>query len=153
MDMDFSVEGLKELDQELARLSARGAKNAKRAGLRKAAQHLRKSIKARLPRTSGKKIRAYRSNRERSKGTTEDVHLRNRIGIKVRRSGDVHIGYTGLAKAYGHLIEFGRSYGKPLKTTGKGVWESTARGESSRVIDIAGTSLGEAIMKEIKRGR
>lgn len=153
MDFTFKVEGLRELDRELKRLSTRGAKNAKRAAIRKGAQHLRKQIKSQLPRTVGKKIRVYRSNQVKAKGTTENVHLRNRIGIQVKRSGDVDIGYVGLARAYGHIIEFGVSYGKALRSTGNGVWERTFGTQSQRVIDLTGTALGESIIKEIGRGR
>jgi HK97 gp10 family phage protein len=137
MDITFGVRGLRELDRELDKLSARGAKNAKRAALRKGAQHLRREIKPQLPRTVG-------GGRE---------HLRNRIGIKVHRNGDVDIGYRGVARMYGHLIEFGESYGKALTSSGVGVWERTLAAEAERVIDITGTALGEAIIKEIQRGR
>lgn len=152
MKVTFDVAGLRDLDRSLRDLSDRGVKNAKRAALRKGAQHLRKEVKAKLPRTVGEKIRTYKSNQVKAKGTKENVHLRNRIGFQILRNGDLRMGYVGLARAYGHIIEFGDRKGVSLNTTGKGVWSSTIEGEAQKVIDISGTALGEAIIKEIERG-
>lgn len=132
MEVTFDVKGLRELDRQLDKLSARGAKAAKRAALRKGAQALRKEIKPKLPRTAGK----------------GKNHLRNRIGISERRNGDVDVGYTGAARKYGHIIE----YDTTIDSTGTGVWTRAFESEAARVIDITGTALGEAIINQIRRG-
>ena len=111
------------------------ANKANRAG----AALYRKEVKKGLTKTSGK------LQRGNAQGVFEDVHLKDRIGIQ-KTGGSTRIehivGYVGLARAYGHVREFGSRY-----QSGNRLWTRTLQNKTQAIFN----RMKEVISKELEK--
>ena len=133
-DLDFSFEGGKELQRQLNRLDAKIEKKLIGQSIRAAAVHLRRRLIQRVPRAA-----------EEQGEVPDDVHLHSSIGIVTKRRKNPivsFVGYTGLARQYGHVIEFGSQF-----VTGTRTWTKTMRGESKVMLDKMADKLRKGLAK------
>ena len=141
------VEGLlKDLQSFDASMEKKFAVKANRAG----AALYRHELRQLLRRSSGKAQRSWKTNVEGKKGQAEDVHLYNRIGIKKgkgRANINHRVGYVGLAKEYGHVLEYGSKH-----MEGNLLWTRTLKRMARQILDEQKKSLEKSI-KEFGNGR
>ena len=136
-EVSFDMSGLNELARKMDKLDDRLEKKLIRTGGRAAAAHLRRKLKQRLPKSSGEKVRVWRRDARKGegnalKGDAEDVHVRDSLGVTVkkgRRSLQIQVGVTGLARAYAHVLEFGSK-----NMSGNRIWTKAMRGESGAML-------------------
>lgn len=147
--LEKGIIGTDEMLKELASLDLnmekRFAVKANRAG----AALYRQTLKRHLKQTTGKARRAWKSDVEGKKGQFEDVHLYNRIGIKKgkgRSTVNHKVGYVGLAKAYGHVVEFGSKH-----MVGNRLWTKTLRRMGKPILTRQKQSLSKSI-RDMRNG-
>ena len=135
METEFKLEGednfLRNLSLIEEKVEKKIADKANRAGAALYRKELRKQLKARSG--TGVKLRTWKTDIEGKKGQTEDVHLYDRIAIRKKggRTFVKHVvGYVGLAKAYGHVYEFGS-----VKQAGNRLWTRTLRTMARRIFE------------------
>lgn len=138
--------GVEEIAKNLRSIERKVERKILTKANRAGATVLRREIRKALPKTGVLKMRRWKSDVEGKKGQSEDVHLRDRIGIRKKKGRSGHIehvvGYVGLARAYGHVVEFGSRY-----MTGNRVWTRTMR----RVIPLILRRHQEVISREINK--
>lgn len=151
----YEVKGWEGIESILEGLTRSEATRAKQNANMVGARIFRNALKPRIPRSVGQKIRKYRSTKFTKKGTakhwrgqTENVHLRNRIGFKRSKKSDaVIVGYVGLARAYGHIVEFGKREGAPFVSRGNGAWRKTIAEKTPAMVEAMGNSIGAEVLK------
>jgi len=134
-------------------------RRTKQAANMSGARLFRNAVKSRIPRAVNAKVRTYRSTKFTKRGALvhfrgqeEDVHLRNRIGFKhSKRTDKVIIGYVGLARAYGHIVEYGKREGRPFVSAGNGQWARTFAEKRSEMLSTIGDNIGEQVVKTMQR--
>lgn len=147
---DQFLSGVDEMILELHSLEQKAQKKVGEKAARAGAAFYRKSLKRQLKRkaTTGKVKRTWKTDVEGKKGEREDVHLWNRIGIRKRRGRrnyhEYRVGYTGLAKEYGHIIEYGKK-----GFTGNRIWTKTLRRARLPIFNAMKDELRKQLFKRI----
>lgn len=147
--LEVGITGIDEMMKELASLDAKMEKTFAVRANRAGAALYRKTLQRHLKRSTGKSSRKWKSDVEGKKGQVEDVHLHNRIGIqkgKGRNNINHRVGYVGLAKAYGHVLEFGSK-----NMTGNRMWTKTLRRMGRPILTRQKQVLSKAI-KDLRNG-
>lgn len=151
----YAIKGLDGVLDAFDGLTESETRRAKQNANLKAARVFRNAVRPRIPRTVGGKVRAYRSTKTTRKGRLvnfsgqqEDVHLRERIGFKrSRKTEAVIIGYVGLARAYGHIVEYGKRNGRPFVSRGNGAWRKTLVDQRENMLNAMGEHIGGEVVK------
>tara|TARA_S200002703_G_scaffold60250_1_gene52151 strand:+ start:176 stop:658 length:483 start_codon:yes stop_codon:yes gene_type:complete len=121
MSVTMRLRGGDDFKKILDQLDDKVANQLLAAASRKAAHAYRNDMKRVLPRSDGEKLRTWRvdetgtrSKKRRMRGTVEDVHVRDSLGIKKAKGKQkravYQVGVTGLARAYAHVLEFGSKH-------------------------------------------
>ena len=148
--LEKGIIGVDEMIKELASLDVQMEKRIAVRANRAGAALYRKVLQRHLKRTTGKGSRTWKSDVEGKKGNTEDVHLYNRIGIKKgkgRNNINHRVGYVGLAKAYGHVNEYGSKH-----VQGNMLWTKTLKRMGRPILTRQKQVISEEIRK-IRNGR
>jgi hypothetical protein len=151
MVIDFHVEGIKAMRKRLRRFSGvtqrRIAVKAMRAGATKYAQHVRRRLKA--IRTS---LPSSEQAPEAVAGTIVNLFKSVKVSQVKRGIGagvQFHVGYTGYARRYGHIIEFGNpSRGitpNPIWRAAIGQAQADVR---ARIVEV----MQREIIKAVRKG-
>lgn len=151
--MPATIIGMREISEQLAQLPRELEAKFGLQGLRDGAVMVRKRLMDELPK-SGVDVVTIRG-RDGSARTVKKLHLRELVGIRrlesvrraARRGGalGVRIGYSGIARTYGHIIEFGNSEISP-----RPVWRRVLR-ELER--DIAPRVARKIVKDVLKKAR
>lgn len=137
MEVEYTFIGGPELKRALAELPKAMERKVSRQALRMGAKVLQKHIKATLP------VDAV---------TPDGVHLNKSVGIfrpwqrSQRRQIMLHVGYSGLARTYGHIIEFGNSRIQPNP-----VWRRAITAVGSEVVQTVVDKLAKDTLRETAR--
>lgn len=138
---------LRELHSLERAIHTRIAVKANRAG----ASLYRKSLKRQLKRKAGDdRLTTWKTDVEGKLGEAEEVHLHERIAIRKQRGrmfrAEHKVGYVGLAKAYGHVFEFGSK-----NQVGNRIWTKTLRRSARIIFEHEKRFLGRELAKEARK--
>lgn len=137
MEVEYKFIGGPELKRALAELPKSVERKIARQALRMGAKVLQKHIKATLP------VDAV---------TPDGVHLNKSVNItrpwqrSQRRQITLHVGYGGLARTYGHIVEFGNSRQQPQP-----VWRRAMTAVGSEVVQTVIDKLAKDTLRETER--
>lgn len=133
--IEFGIKGGKELEQSLAKLEEKIERKIGTQANRAGAAHLKKALAARLPRSNRNERRLVDNA---SKRLADSVAVRKQKGKRILH----HVGVTGWARAYAHILEFGSKYQAPNP-----IWRQTLKQETSNILAVVGDKLREGIRK------
>ncbi len=134
MEVEWKFVGGPELNKALRELPIAIERKIGRQALRMGAKVLQKHIAATLP------VDAV---------TPDGVHLNKSVGIfrpwqrRLRKQIVLHVGYRGLARAYGHVIEFGNSSIQPNP-----VWRRAMSAVGEQVVQTTIDKLAKDTLRE-----
>ena len=137
MEVEWKFIGGPELNKALAELPIAVERKLGRQALRMGAKVLQKHIKATLP------VDAV---------TPDGVHLNKSVSIyrpwqrDRRRQIALHVGYAGLARTYGHIIEFGNSKIQPNP-----VWRRAMNAVGGQVVQTTIDKLAKDTLREAEK--
>lgn len=137
MQVEFKFVGGPELNRALAELPLAVERKIARQALRMGAKVLQKHIAATLP------VDAI---------TPDGVHLNKSVRIfrpwqrSLRKQIALHIGYAGLARTYGHIIEFGNSRIQPNP-----VWRRAMTAVGEQAVQTTVDKLAKDTLRETER--
>lgn len=161
MEADFELKGFDDFKKAILSIGQEAEKKMSPKVCRAGASYLKEKIKAAVPRSEGKKLRAWKRDegkgkKQAKKGDVEDVHLQDRIGITKRRQGGGYsgaqydVGVVGLARAYAHVLEYGSSV---RGIQGKKYFTRTFEQEANNIMDEFAKKMRKELEKIGRSGK
>jgi len=145
--IEFEIKGGKELERSLARLEERVERKIATQANRAGAALLKKRITSRMPRSglAYPRKRSWKLKSGSSNSTKQDRPLSKSIAVrKVRGAGMIkhHVGVTGWARAYAHILEFGSKFQAPNP-----IWRKALKNDANAVFDAVGLKIRQGLEK------
>lgn len=137
MDVEFKFVGGAELKRALSELPKAMERKVSRQALRMGAKVLQRHLSATLP------VDAV---------TPDGVHLNKSVGIfrpwerSLKRQIVLRVSYGGVARTYGHIVEYGNSRQQPQP-----VWRRAMTAVGSEVVQTVIDKLAKDTLRETER--
>lgn len=138
VESNFKVEGFKELDAQLSKLSRKAGKAVLRRSLKKAAQPIVDAAQASAPRDTGEFAQTISASPKLNKA-------QKRVHKKEETASSVEL-FVGSSSPLAHLLEFGTRKAPPHPFM-RAAFEASVE----KVIEILKVELWKEIQKSINR--